>query len=63
MVISPRSAHPFWIPMCDLKHKVAVWQNYDLNGVVSADLRDCWPCSLSLSARISGGILQEGIRS
>jgi hypothetical protein len=32
MIISPSPSHPFGIPVCDLNHKVAVWQRYALNG-------------------------------
>jgi len=35
MIISPRSSHTFRLSVCDLKHKVAVWQGYALNHVDS----------------------------
>jgi hypothetical protein len=31
MVISPSPSHAFGLNVCDLKHKVAVWQGYALN--------------------------------
>lgn len=31
MVVSAGASHSFWLSVCDLKHKVAVWQGYALN--------------------------------
>jgi len=44
VVIPPSSAHSFRIPVCDLKHKVAVWQGYGLDG---SDLP--WDTGIELS--------------
>jgi hypothetical protein len=33
MVISPGSSHSFRVSVCELKHKVAVWQGYGLTHI------------------------------